>query len=249
MFPTVQEVKRYSDQMVTGITVTHNTKSLIQRAYESVRKFHPEMPVIIIDGSDPGDPCREYVRSLASPYTIVGLCDFNIGHGRGMDSAIRMCKTDFALIFDSDIEMLKSPLELMLSMVEPDTYSVGYLEKTGLDGYEYGAKPHHKNQDFMWMMHPFFHLLQVKEYFNYHPYTQHGAPCYKTALDIHRRGLTDKIFKILPGLGHTAGKGWCWEPVKPVWVIHDTAGTRNMRRQKGLPEIEGGWDYSPLSEI
>jgi hypothetical protein len=137
----------------------------------------------------------------------------------------------------------------MLDMMEPDTYGVGYTEKSAYDGYEYGAKPQHKGQPFMYMMHPFFHLLQVSEYFKFHPYVQHGAPCYKAALDIHRRGLTSKIIKILPGLGHTAGKGWCWEPVPGEYVIHNTAGTRKDRVRKGKPEIEEGWDYSPLPKI
>jgi hypothetical protein len=201
------------------------------------------MKLIIIDGSDQNDPCRNYVKSLASEKTIVALCNYNIGHGRGMDAAIRMCKTQFALIFDSDTEFVKSPVEEMLNMMEEDTLGVGYMEKTAFDGYEYGAKPQHKNQGYMYMMHPFFHLLQVPEYFKYHPYVHHGAPCYKTALDVHNRGLTDKVYKRFPGLGHTAGKGWCWNPVPPVWIIHNTAGTRKERVKRGKSEIEPGWEY------
>ncbi|MFA7283688.1 MAG: glycosyltransferase family A protein, partial [Candidatus Omnitrophota bacterium] len=49
---------------ITGITVCQNTKDLIKRSYESIRKFHPEMPIIIIDGSDSNDPCYIYTRSL-----------------------------------------------------------------------------------------------------------------------------------------------------------------------------------------
>jgi hypothetical protein len=207
------------------------------------------MPLIIIDGSDEQDPCREYVRSLSSDITTVGLCAYNIGHGRGMDSGIRMCKTPFVLIFDSDIVFLKSPVQQMLEMMEDDTLGVGYMEKTGLDGYEYGAKAHHKEQGFMYMMHPFFHLLQIKEYFKYFPYTQHGAPCYKQALDVHRRGLTDKVYKRFPGLGHTHGKGWSWSPVPGEWIRHDTAGTRKDRVRRGKPEIDGGWDYTPLNDL
>lgn len=200
------------------------------------------MPIIIIDGSDETDPCREYVRSLASDITTVGLATGNIGHGKGMDAAIRMCKTRFALIFDSDIIMKKSPVQAMLDMMDPETYAVGYMEKTGFDGFEYGAKPHHKRQGFMWMMHPFFHLLQVENYFKFHPYVHHGAPCFKAALDIHQKGLTDKVLKKFPGLGHTHGKGWCWTPVPGEWIIHDTAGTRKDRVRRGKQEIEPGWE-------
>ena len=224
--------------------MSHNTISLLKNAFESVRKFHPDMPIIIIDGSDINDPCRKYVVELAlkDKNTTVGLADYNIGHGRGMDAGIRMCKTKFALIFDSDIVMLKSPVQKMLDMMEEDTYAVGYMEKTGFDGFEYGAKPQHKREGYMWMMHPFFHLLQVSEYFKFYPYVHHGAPCFKTALDIHNKGLTEKICKRFPGLGHTHGKGWCWSPVPGEWILHDTAGTRKDRVRRGKQEIEPGWE-------
>jgi glycosyltransferase involved in cell wall biosynthesis len=234
---------------VTGICVVHNSKELIQRAYESVRKFHPEMMIIIIDGSDPNDPCRKYVESLASDKTIVGLSPYNIGHGRGMNTGIRMCETRFALIFDSDIIMIKSPVQQMLDMMENDTYGVGYLEKTAYDGFEYGAKPEHKGKPFMMMLHPFFHLLQIKNYYKFHPYTHHGAPCYKAALDIHRHGLINKIIKVFPGIHHTSGKGWNWTGKPSEWIQHDTAGTRNLRRAKGQPEIDQGWDREPLPKL
>ena len=229
--------------------VTHNTRHLIERAYKSIRKFHPDLQLIIVDGSDIYDPCREYVKSLSSPYVTLMLYNYNVGHGRGMDAAIRQVKTKYALIFDSDIVMVKSPVEAMLAMMEADTYGIGYTEKTGFDGFEYGAQAHHKNQGFMYMLHPFFHLLQVSEYFKFAPYTQHGAPCYKAALDIHRHGLTNKIIKVFPGLGHTAGKGWCWDPVPGEHIKHDTAGTRKDRVSKGKSEIEGKWDYTPLPPL
>jgi hypothetical protein len=228
---------------ITGIVVTHNTKSLIQEAYESIRKFHPLMKIIILDGSDPGDPCRIYVKSLASSVTTIGICGYNIGHGRGMDAGIRMCKTKFALMFDSDIIMIKSPLDQMLSMIEENTYGVGYLEKTGYDGYEYGAHAHHKNQGFMLMLHPYFQLIQISEYFKFHPYVHHGAPCYLAALDIHNKGLTGKIIKEFPGLGHSSGKGWNWTGETREFIKHDTAGTRNDRVRRGKGEIEGNWVY------
>lgn len=200
------------------------------------------MQMIIIDGSDKYDPCYSYASSLASDITTVGVCGYNIGHGRGMDAAIGMCKTRFALIFDSDVVFLKSPVQIMLDMMDEDTYGVGYVEKTGFDGYEYGAHPHHKDQGFMYMLHPFFHLLQISEYRKFHKYVHHGAPCFKAALDIHNHGLTDKIIKILPGLGHTHGKGWGWSAVPGEWVLHDTAGTRHDRASKGKSEIEGVWE-------
>lgn len=201
------------------------------------------MPIIIIDGSEPQDGCRKYVKSLESSITTVVLFNYNIGHGRGMDLGIRTCKTRFALIFDSDIIMKKSPVQEMLDMMEPDTYGVGYVEKSAYDGFEYGAKAAHAGQPFMIMLHPFFHLLQISEYYKFKPYVHHGAPAYQAALDIHLKGLTSKIIKVFPGLGHTHGKGHCWDSVPGEHIIHDTAGTRHDRTKKGKSEIEGIWDY------
>jgi glycosyltransferase involved in cell wall biosynthesis len=228
---------------ITGITVTYNTIHLIKPAYESVRKFHHEMRIIIIDGSDPHDPCREYVKSLASPYTTVGLAPNNIGHGRGMDYALRMVKTKYAIIFDSDIVMLKSPLEAMLAMMKEDTYAVGYNEITGKDGFEYGVHVHHVNETPTKYMHPYFMLIQVSEYFKFHTFVHHGAPCFLAMNEIKEKGLSEKILIDFPGLGHSAGKGWTWEGEVREFIKHDSAGTRKHRRSKGKNEIEGLWVY------
>ena len=131
----------------------------------------------------------------------------------------------------------------MLIMMEEDTFGVGYLEKTGFNGFEYGAHSHHKNEGFMYMLHPYFHLINVENYHKYHPYVHHGAPCFLTAKDIHNQGLTSKIIKEFPGLGHSSGKGWCWTGEPREYIQHDPAGTRNLRSSKGLQEIEGVWEY------
>ncbi|MDD5540159.1 MAG: glycosyltransferase family 2 protein [Candidatus Marinimicrobia bacterium] len=229
---------------ITGITVCQNTKDLMQRAYESVRRFHPDMPIIIIDGSDANDPCYFYTRSLQSNLTTVIQPGYNIGHGRGMCLGIDEAQTPYALIFDSDIEMLKSPVDAMFAMMESDTFGVGYIEKTGYDGYEYGANLIHEHQGWMRMLHPYFHLINIANYRKFHPYVHHGAPTYLTCFDIHKRGLSDKIIKEFPGLGHSSGKGWVWEGKPREFIRHDPAGTRSERVKRGLGEIEPGWVHN-----
>jgi len=242
---TKDNIAAYFPQ-ITGITVCQNTKDFMERAYTSVRKFHPNMPIIIIDGSDKKDPCAAYVKSLASPLTTVCSLGCNIGHGKGMCMGIDKARTPYALIFDSDIEMLKSPVDGMMAMVEADTFGVGYTELTASDGFEWGARADsgevHDKGEPMKMLHPYFQLLSIANYRKYHPYVHHGSPCYLTALDIHKRGLTDKIIKEFPGLGHSSGKGWVWEGKPREYIRHDTAGTRNARLKKGQGEIEGNWE-------
>ena len=241
---TTENISSYFPQ-ITGITVCQNTKEFMQRAYESVRRFHPDMPIIIIDGSDADDPCAVYVKGLESTLTTVIQPGYNIGHGNGMCMGIDMARTSHALIFDSDIEMLKSPVDAMMAMMEPDTFGVGYTELTAPDGFEWGARSasgdvHDKGEP-MKMLHPYFHLINIANYRKFHPYVHHGAPCYLTALDIHKHGLSDKIIKEFPGLGHSSGKGWVWVGEPREYIRHDPAGTRSIRRSKGQGEIEGDW--------
>lgn len=228
---------------VTGIVVCTNTIELIKRSYGSVRYFYPDMRIIIIDGSDKTDPCYEYVSSLASEITTVGVCEHNIGHGRGMVLGINMVKTKYALIFDSDIEMIAKPIEDMIAMMEEDTFGVGHLEIVGPDGYEYNVSNRVLSVTPTLYLHPYFQLINIANYYKYPPYVHHGAPCFKTMNEIKRRGLSEKILKQFPGLGHTGGNGWNWKAVPAVWVRHDTAGTQLARRKRGLTEIGGGtWE-------
>lgn len=208
---------------VTGITVCCNTKGLVERAYNSVRRFHPEMPIIIIDGSDSGNPCASYIKSLASDVTIVISLGYNIGHGRGMCMGIDRVKTKYALIFDSDIKILKSPVDQMLKMMEEDTFGIGNVVKTGLDGFSYRKNPQHKEEGWMLYLHPYFQLLNIRNYKKFHPYVHHGAPCYLTMRDIHKKGLSKKILKLFPEVF--------------AFVKHYPRGTR------GTMGIKGRWEY------
>jgi len=231
------------DEDVTALTVTYNTKELFEKCYNAFRRFHPTMKLIIVDGSTRSDSCYHYVQSLSSQITQVLHLDRNIGHGRGLCLGIEHIKTPFMLLFDSDTEILKSPVSAMLDMMEDDTYGVGNIEKTALDGFEWGAKPHHKGQESIRYLHPFFCLIQLKEYRKYRSFIHHGAPAINTMLDIHRKGLGNKILKEFLGLHHTSGRGFVWEGKPSEWVKHDTQGTRVVVRKKLKKEdIEGKWD-------
>jgi len=227
---------------ITGITVVQDTKDLIKRAYNSVRKFHPAMPIVIIDGSSPADPCASYVKSLASEVTTVVSLGYNIGHGRGMCMGIDKTETQYALIFDSDVEMLKSPVQAMREMMEEDTFGVGYIEgKTAFDGFEWGWPGHNTPGEWMSYLHPFFQLIDIRNYRKYYPYVHHGAPCYLTMLDIHKRGLSDRILKQFPGLGHSSGKGLNWTGTPREHIRHNPGSTIKARTGEDARKIEGGW--------
>jgi hypothetical protein len=231
-------------ELITGVTVTYNTKDLAERAYTSVRLFHPEIKIIIVDGSEEKNDCYGYLQSVSNCITQVIHVGYNIGHGRGMCLGAYYVETPYILFFDSDIEMLKSPIRDMLKMFEADTFGVGYIEKTGFDGFEYGARIQHNKQDWMPYLHPYFQIVNVKNYRKYYPYVHHGAPCFLTMFDIYKKKLSNKILKEFKGLGHSAGAGWNWKGESREFIRHDIAGTRVVCKKKGKREIEGVWELN-----
>ena len=232
----------FNQEMATGLTVCSNTPALIKRSYESIRKFYPDMTIIIVDGSDPGSECSQYCQSIKSMRTRIMEMKYNIGHGRGMNAGMAWVATRLALIFDSDIEMIAPPLEEMYKMMKPDTYGVGWIEIVGSDGFEYGVHEFHKQETPTRYLHPYFQLISVKKYFEYPPYVHHGAPCFKTMNAIKKAGLSEQILLEFEGLGHTQGEGFNWRSRPSPYVLHETHGTRKDRRAKGIPEIEPGWE-------
>lgn len=227
---------------MTGIVVTYNTREIARRAIESIRKFHPALPLIIVDGSSSNDPCYGYVRSLREQNTTVYQPGYNIGHGKGMHYALEHCRSETALVFDSDIVMTRSPVCNMLAMMDEKIYGVGWIYHVGEDGFDYGdpTRIHKKKIPYL---HPYFMLLNVKMYFQFHPFVHHGAPCYKAMVDIYEKGLSEKILKSCPGLtGHTSGEGINWKGTPSEYIQHEFGGTRKNNKSSGRKEIVGKWE-------
>jgi len=227
---------------VTAITVVYNTKELFRKAYDSVRSFHPDMPMVIVDGSDRKDPCYSYVAGLASnPLNNIHQVSHNIGHGKGMHYGIGKCTTPYALVFDSDIVMLKSPVREMLNLMFPSTYGVGWVTEIGFDGYDFGT-PGKKHISAVPYLHPYFMLLNVDQYKCFFRFVHHGAPCYKAMTDLYNKNQSWRL-RYFPGLtGHTKGSGINWQGKPSEFIQHDFGGTRLNNRKMGKKEIEGFWE-------
>ena len=228
---------------MTGVVVVYNTRDIFQRCYESVRKHLPYLNLIIVDGSSENDPCFTYVRELRhNPLNDIHQLRTNIGHGKGMHYGISKCKTKAALIFDSDIVMLRSPVSDMLALLTPSTYCVGWKYAIGRDGFDYGT-PNRGHVNPIPYVHPYFMLLNVEEYYNFAPFCHHGAPCYKAMIDIYDKGLSDTKLKHFHGLtGHTNGVGANWVGRPSAYIQHEFGGTRSANKKRTGKEIEGVWE-------
>jgi len=226
---------------ITAVTVVCNTRVIFSKMYTAFRFHHPTMRLIIIDNSDRTNDCSGYVRRLGSNNTIVKQYGRNLGHGRGLNNGISFVRTPLALIMDSDTVMIKSPLPEMLNLMDEETYGVGWIYNVGKDGYDFGTFKHHKTP--IPYLHPYFALLSVSEFYKYPPFVHHGAPFFKTMVDIYKKGLSDKILKRFDGLtGHTSGQGINWIGKPSEYIQHDFGGTRKEMKKLGRLEIEGNWE-------
>jgi len=206
---------------ITALTVSYNTKDVLQRAIESFRE-HYDIPLIVIDGSPEGSECYEYVKGLDCRKIQFG---WNVGHGRGMDIGINLAETKYVVIFDSDIKIIKPPIEDMMKLFKKDTFGVGAC-------YDLHAEEVYKVFLSRWgkmpYMHPAFHIINKYNYMKFLPYVHSGAPCVLTMCDIFDKRCEDTLIDF---------------PVKE-YVEHHWRGTRDLFT---LPEEKELWKDQVLS--
>lgn len=175
--------------MITGITVVYNTPELVTKAINSVRRFYPGMELVIVNLSDDG-----YDYNGKWENCCVYDLKKNIGHGEGLHFALQRTSDPYALIFDSDIELQKPCLGDMFDLVcrsQTRIYGVGKVmavNDQGRNDSKGGIK----------YLHPYFALLNVKEYFLWPKFRHHGAPCIHAMLDIHKAKSSDRLLIDFP---------------------------------------------------
>lgn len=166
---------------VIAVTVTYNTPLLVRRAVRSVRQMHPDVPILVVDGSD-----RRWTR-IATKLMVRG-CDlhqlgFNIHHGPGIDYGIRQAKSDLVLVLDSDVELTAPVIELLKAALPDDGYGAGLLQQVDHQGVnvEHGTP----------YLHPSLMLVRRAAYLAGPPAIRHGAPMIQSMVALHGEGVVD----------------------------------------------------------
>jgi len=189
--------------------------------FEAFRKFLPDVRLHIIDGSEVGHPCREYIKTLASQNTVIDLIGHNIGHGRGMNRGLSRCSGEYVLLFDSDAIMIDNPVPKMLQAMTPETYAVGEIFKIGLTGL-------HRDPPTVPYVRPYFMLLNRALYYQHSPFVHHGSPCIRPMREIFDAGRSDELLRHVDLI--------------PQYIRHDWGATRKMNVKRGLRETPMNWD-------
>ena len=206
---------------LTGLVVSYNTKELLQTAIESLRKFYPDLPILIVDSSERDNDCYRYVLELSESNLNIErfYISGNIGHGNGMNHGIRAIVTKHILLFDSDIEMIKPCLKRMRASLWFDHYGIGQVITVDENGTncETGIP----------YLHPHFCIINRARYFDYAPFVHHGAPLIKTMIEIDQRGAPPNITPLPTG-------GLTW--ISSLEEIHEEGDLNQICRT--VEEIE-----------
>ena len=178
------------NQDVTVVMVMYKTVDLFRIAYGSLRKFYPALKIVVVDGSG-GDSCTKYLDQIerSDPNFMLLKFDYNIGHGRGMHVGIVKAQSEYVLLLDSDTMVKRGGfIEEMKKMMRKETYAVGHVQSVNAGGIA-------TKKDGLPYIHPSTCLLNRWNYMKFQPFQAHGAPCVFAMMDIHSRGLSEKLLR------------------------------------------------------
>lgn len=106
--------------MITVFTPTYNRRKLLERCYKSLLNqtdYHFEW-LIVDDGSS--DDTKSWINTIKSksPFKIIYHYQTNGGKHRAHNTGVKLCKTEYFLILDSDDILANNCIEVLNSKIE-----------------------------------------------------------------------------------------------------------------------------------
>jgi len=179
---------------VTALTVVYNTPDITIKCLDALRKFYPDIRLILVDNSDQPPhvkKIKEYIENDKNHLYI--KTPFNLGHGPGLNRGAHHIVSDCMYVFDSDAEIIRPNfLEDMFSFMDEDVYGVGYCMPVNSQGLSFAKDAKIK------YLHPLGCLISVKMFRMYAPFVSGGAPFIETMHDIDRTGNSENMLIHFP---------------------------------------------------
>jgi molybdopterin-guanine dinucleotide biosynthesis protein A len=176
---------------IVSVIINFKTPDLTHRAVSGLRRFYPDLPLLLIDNgsSGPSAAALDGLRELSPDRTEVILNRRNIHHGPAMDQALRHLDAELVLFLDSDCEVVQGGfVEAMTERAaqSPECYAVGklvFMNKRGfdVDRTANGALPY---------IRPVCMLINRELYLTLPAFEHHGTPCLNNMREAARRGLS-----------------------------------------------------------
>ena len=205
-------LNKWKEKNITILICQRNTNDLIRLCLESLLRFYPDIPILIVDGSSTDESifyCK--YKELIHPNIKIWIRNGRNSHGMKMDEALKIhIKTRYVLLCDSDIIMERGGLiEDMLSEFYKDEllYAIGTLMLVTRSNYGCGT-PKDEN-DILRYAHPSFSIYDVEKYHQLNaPFTDHGAPCVYNMMEAEKRKLNIAYYPVDKYISHLSGGSW-----------------------------------------
>lgn len=105
---------------ITVIVPSHNTLNHLKNTYKSIRKYYPNIKVIIIDDAST-DGTGDWLLTLQDTNLVVLVDGERKGHTYWYDEGMRMSSTDICAILHSDMMIGPNYFENQLKHLNPQT--------------------------------------------------------------------------------------------------------------------------------
>jgi glycosyltransferase involved in cell wall biosynthesis len=210
--------KIWEEKNITVLICQRKTLDATRLCLESLLKFYPDIPVLVVDGNSE-DESTLYLHYKAALYPNVKVWD-RIGlnsHGETMDEAIRQfITTKYVLLMDSDvISERHGYIEGMLKQFKQNSnlYATGNLMLVTRQNQACGAP--YDESDVLKYAHPCCSIIDVDVYKTLQPFINHGAPCVNNMIDAEVHKLDVDYFPVDKYTSHLSGHSWT-DP-KTIW--------------------------------
>ena len=198
-----RESPKLDTNNVTILTVNYNTPTVTMKMLGSLFKYYPDIPVVIVDGTDLIREQQEIVK-YSELHTNIKLykLGYNIHHGPGMDYGIRRISTEYIIIVDPDVLILKGGIiEYIGNNISDKAVYIGIPQMVDRNG----TKNSRNSRNVITYIHPSLMIVKRLIYgylldgvTKIRPFVKHGAPCIKTMTDIYEAGEGNSMLQYLP---------------------------------------------------
>ena len=200
---------RIKDLDLEIVSVNYRTPDFIKRLVKSIRRYSKDVPIRIIDGSEPNwynYNCNLDNLKLPLSFNLERM-GYNIHHGPGMDYALKNTKKEWLLFLDSDIELKSNIFEFDIKNNKSFIGQLCYVNSGGMSPRS-NKNINHKLYSYLYP-HPRCMLVKTEDYFKYRPFKKHGAPCIDTWVDVNNKDveLIDLVDFIELGYVTTGSRG------------------------------------------
>lgn len=230
-------LQKWKDNDITVLICQRKTKDLIRLTLESLLRFYPDIPVLVVDG-DSKDDSTLYLRykQITTPnVTLWERPHTNAGkhtsHGVTMHEALSRIATKYVLMLDSDVISERGGyIEGMLEQfkVNENLYATGSLMLVSNKNYACGYPE--SQEDTLRYAHPSCSIINREKYFEIaatqtnlpngekvsNVFADHGSPCVYSMMGAEKLGYEVNYYPVDQYTSHLSGASWT-EPYRNIW--------------------------------